>query len=92
MLETPLPDLFAVVRSCLAVEEESQSPNYKVLPKSIKKIPAGKNSARTSFTSDLLYQQFQCILFDLSTILADAEDSYSIILLISPSAFLGALI
>ena len=91
MLETPPPDLLAVLRSCLAVEEESQSPNYKVLPKS-KKNSGGKNSARTSFTLDLLYQQFQRILFDLSTILADAEDSYAIILLISPSAFLGALI
>jgi len=29
-------DATPVVRSCLAVEEESQSPNYKVLPKSKK--------------------------------------------------------
>jgi hypothetical protein len=62
-----------------------------VLPKS-KKILAVENPARTSLTSGLLDQKFQGILLHLSTILADAEDRYSIILLIRSTVLLGDLI
>lgn len=57
-----------------------------------RKILAGKNSARTLSNPDSPQQKFQSILFHLSTILADAEDSDTIILLIRPTALFGALI